>query len=483
MSHTSSWSPQNALRLTAALLFFSGCNVLFGVDESSLPPQDAAGSEVCRDATSVSDCRACCAQRSAQLYLAGARADDSASCLCDPAAGGGGSSNNASVCGNRLVEPGEDCDDGNVDDGDECSSLCLRPLSGSPAPGEGVDDCAIALSVPLNVGVEFVASQALDAATPAARGSCGGDGSELVFALTPAIAGRLELTLTPDPSLDAVLYVRRGVCADESAAAEAGCQGGGGLGAEARLSLPAELGTTYFLFVDQSAEPAVGAASFTLRARLDPPQPCEGEGTACQTGLPGACAAGTLRCSESSILICQPEQANVDEACGDGIDNDCNGDADENCPCGHDKCDEGVPLDATCTVNGVPDACIAAICASDPFCCDPAVSAAGRWDASCVTRVYSVCGALSCPAHAGTCTHGACEAGAALATTCDGDIGCVKKVCTEDPFCCGLTEDPNPFWDELCVAEVINLCTIKADVPVCPSSTLWNPTVYSSIQE
>jgi hypothetical protein len=64
--------------------------------------------------------------------------------------------------------------------------------------------------------------------------------------------------------------------------------------------------------------------------------------------------------------------------------------------------------------------------------------------------------------------HGACETGAALAATCDGDVGCVKKVCDKDPFCCGLTDDPDPVWDEICIAQVINLCTIKADTPVCP---------------
>lgn len=32
-----------------------------------------------------------------------------------------------SVCGNRIIEPGEECDDGNLDDSDECRNDCLRP--------------------------------------------------------------------------------------------------------------------------------------------------------------------------------------------------------------------------------------------------------------------------------------------------------------------------------------------------------------------
>ncbi|HEU4536386.1 MAG TPA: hypothetical protein VFS00_19815 [Polyangiaceae bacterium] len=382
---------------------------------------------------------------------------------------GDGNVSRPSVCGNAIIEPGEACDDGNLEGGDDCTALCQRPSFGGPAPGEGVDDCAALAPAALNVGVEFEAGQALAAATGGARGTCGGDGADLVFALTPAIAGRLELTLAADPSLDAVLYVRRGDCADESPAAEAGCQNGAGAGGEERLSVAVEAATTYFLFVDAlGAEPAAGAAAFTLRARLDPPQPCAGEGTACQTGLPGACAPGTLRCSDGQFLVCQPDQTTGDEVCGDGIDNDCDGDADEACPCAHDRCEEGAPLNGTCTAGGVPDACVAAICASDPFCCDASTDPPGRWDAGCVTRVYSVCGSLSCPAHSGTCAHPACAEGAVLAPACDGEVGCVAKVCDDDPFCCGLGTEPDQAWDDICVAKVANLCAVKAGTPVCP---------------
>jgi cysteine-rich repeat protein len=48
----------------------------------------------------------------------------------------------ASVCGNSAVEPGEDCDDGNTDDGDCCSATCTYEASGSPCgnPGDGLCD-------------------------------------------------------------------------------------------------------------------------------------------------------------------------------------------------------------------------------------------------------------------------------------------------------------------------------------------------------
>jgi len=39
------------------------------------------------------------------------------------------------VCGNGAVEPGEACDDGNEDNGDGCSALCLKEFAGELDPG------------------------------------------------------------------------------------------------------------------------------------------------------------------------------------------------------------------------------------------------------------------------------------------------------------------------------------------------------------
>ncbi len=59
----------------------------------------------------------------------------------------GSEENNLAVCGNSIVDFGEDCDDGNTADGDCCSSLCLYELLGSPcgdqtdAPCDHPDTC------------------------------------------------------------------------------------------------------------------------------------------------------------------------------------------------------------------------------------------------------------------------------------------------------------------------------------------------------
>jgi len=48
----------------------------------------------------------------------------------------------AAVCGNDIVETGEDCDDGNTDPGDCCSATCSYEVAGSLCgnPGDGVCD-------------------------------------------------------------------------------------------------------------------------------------------------------------------------------------------------------------------------------------------------------------------------------------------------------------------------------------------------------
>jgi cysteine-rich repeat protein len=43
-------------------------------------------------------------------------------------------------CGNRVIEPGEECDDGNTADGDGCSSVCEREEAGEEVPEEPAEE-------------------------------------------------------------------------------------------------------------------------------------------------------------------------------------------------------------------------------------------------------------------------------------------------------------------------------------------------------
>ena len=210
----------------------------------------------------------------------------------------------APTCGNNRVEPGETCDDGNVNNADGCSALCQR--------GDGVEaseSCAGLRPLPLAAGLELSGRRALVDADDDASATCGGDGGEVVFAFAPAKSGTLSLTLTPeDSSLDVVLYVRGGACGDAGSEVEGGCVNDARAGREERLSVPVEAGVAYFVF----AEARQGEGDLRLAVRLDDRAACAGEGEACETGLGGDCASGRLTCFENRYLVCRPD----DESCG-----------------------------------------------------------------------------------------------------------------------------------------------------------------------
>ncbi len=65
-----------------------------------------------------------------------------------------------------------------------------------------------------------------------------------------------------------------------------------------------------------------------------------GGGAACNTGLPGVCAAGTTQCSGGSVQ-CNPNTPASAEVC-DGLDNDCDGSSDEGNPGGGMSCNTGL---------------------------------------------------------------------------------------------------------------------------------------------
>jgi cysteine-rich repeat protein len=361
----------------------------------------------------------------------------------DPQSGPGPAS--TPVCGNGSLDRGEDCDDGNTNDGDGCPADCRRR---PPTSGESCEGLAAAA---LAAGGEFSSRQSLAGAAGDARGSCGGEGPELVFAFAPRAPGTLEVTMTPeDGALDAVLYVRRGTCADEGAEPAGGCQDDLDDGVAEALSLEVEAGTTYFVFADAQGD----GGEFTLRARLGPlPGGCGDEGQGCATGLGDECASGTLRCQEDGTLACVADASSAEEICGDGADNDCDGVVDDGCPCVHSRCDEGTPLDPTCLgQSGAPDGCVQAICDADPFCCDATSDPPGSWDGLCVAAVRDVCGLLICPASAGFCQHTVCEEGDPLDNNCDGFGACVGKVCLADPYCCANA------WDAQCVDQAATRC-------------------------
>jgi len=160
-----------------------------------------------------------------------------------------------------------------------------------------------------------------------------------------------------------------------------------------------------------------------------------GGGGACNTGLMGVCSSGTNNCVSGSLLCQQDVFAGV-EICANGLDEDCDGVADNGCVCPFGLCETpGIPM-----VDGC-DPCVTQVCAADPFCC------ATAWDGLCVGEVETVCMQADCIDPG--CAHLVCDAGVLLDPACD---PCVALICVADPFCCANS------WDGLCVGEVNSVC-------------------------
>ena len=162
----------------------------------------------------------------------------------------------------------------------------------------------------------------------------------------------------------------------------------------------------------------------------------------------GACAvyevALAADCGPCVAAVC----ANDGYCCETQWDNVCVGEVDQYCttPCG------GVSDCASdiCTNTALPaqqpgcGACVEAVCAADPFCCN---GDSGNWDSYCVDAANTLTACEAVCGGGGGCIHGECEVGAALSAGCS---DCADAICTADPYCC------NNEWDNVCVDAAAN---------------------------
>ncbi|MCA9631019.1 MAG: pre-peptidase C-terminal domain-containing protein, partial [Myxococcales bacterium] len=102
-------------------------------------------------------------------------------------------------------------------------------------------------------------------ATADLTGSCGSTGSarDVVYAFTADVDGRLLISVDPEDSFDAVLYVRESTCASN----EIECQDGPSAGGVETVEIWATAGTTYYAVVDGYLG---DSGAFTLDASLAP---------------------------------------------------------------------------------------------------------------------------------------------------------------------------------------------------------------------
>ena len=314
-------------------------------------------------------------------------------------------------CGDGLVRAEvEACDDGNHKDDDACSNTCqLQTALSSACPG---------ITLAPTPDVKLQKKGDLADAKAATTGTCAGAGREAIYAFKSPANGQASVGVsTTTATADLVVYVREADCA---AGKELKCSNFGAPGASEATFFAAKKDATYYVFVDTVAD---AAASYSVELVISPDVKCEGEGTVCDTGALGICALGKLACAGGKLSCVQTFTKAAKDECGDGLDNDCNGTIDEGCPCAHDTCTGGKPLGPTC------DACVTKICANDKFCC------AEEWDPLCVAAVATECKSAACNvacAHslckAGEALKGECDKpSTCVAAICATDPFCCAK--------------------------------------------------------
>lgn len=160
------------------------------------------------------------------------------------APGTGGSGGSAPVCGNGTLEAGEACDDSNTALGDGCSPACtVEPLDTCPG-----------LPIPL-APPGLTLAGTLVGAHDELKPSCGPNGADVIYEVTPTVSGTLKITLTG--AYDKSVSVRSS-CLD-SKTAEISCDAGQGALVERRWVYA---NVKYYVVVD------AGAEAFSLRLDL-----------------------------------------------------------------------------------------------------------------------------------------------------------------------------------------------------------------------
>lgn len=142
-------------------------------------------------------------------------------------------------CGDRTVSGGEQCDDGNTNSGDGCSSTCaLEPLAAaSTCPGH-----AINLAAASATEIRRATATIDTAARPSKTGSmCGGSGPEGIFRIQSDIDGLLQVKTTSGYA--AILYART-TCSDPASEIPRSCSGLTSYSTTVTKNVP------YFLYVD-----------------------------------------------------------------------------------------------------------------------------------------------------------------------------------------------------------------------------------------
>lgn len=190
---------------------------------------------------------------------------------------------------------------------------------------------------------------------------------------------------------------------------------------------------------------------------------CPNNGNSCGPGAGNCCVANnTPGCF---IVTCCETVCAVDPFCCNAVwDGIC---ANEGLVLCGVVCNYHAPcefLSGDCCVdNGTPGcgnpSCCAAVCSSDPFCCNTV------WDSNCAKEAANLCyncGGINpdCASAAGTCCESTGLPG------CN-DVDCCNIICSIDPYCCDIA------WDGICANEASALCDIcgASSNPACTADS------------
>jgi len=235
---------------------------------------------------------------------------------------------NPAVCGNRILDGGEECDDGNTLSGDGCTAGCkLEPvnMAADTCPGVGIPLTAAADGSYSGVISSATVSMAHDFKPKTAQGGCSTTNTlakDAVYEVVSPVNGTLRGTVSA--LFDSMLLVRD-LCSndvDASAYTDLACAGNGGGGVPETVELNVTANQRMWLIVD--SEVAGGEGPFELGVTFTP--------AVCGNGV----IEGGEQCDDGGAVS------------GDG----CNAQCQLEPVTGHDTCANAAPIDLVAHGDG-----------------------------------------------------------------------------------------------------------------------------------
>lgn len=174
-------------------------------------------------------------------------------------------------CGDKIVQDGEDCDDGNKVDDDGCDSKCklagANPVASRSCPGV---DTHVWTKPVVYVGTTAGAPLVTELGSQNCTSTTGGNptrgasGPDRVFKVTAHKTGKMTVSAS-ETSYDALLYVTTTCVQSPKTITQLACANDtNGIGSET-MSFPVQAGSTYTVVVDGAGISQVqGAFKLTL---------------------------------------------------------------------------------------------------------------------------------------------------------------------------------------------------------------------------